>query len=68
MPTGMLEQVQRLAGRVRWYVRGVTGSDAYDNYLRCHAARGDTTAPMTESQFWRDRYERQQHHPEGRCC
>ena len=52
--------------------RGVVGEDAYDQY-RAHVERrraaGDPDHPlMTEREFWRDRTDRQDAHPQGRCC
>ncbi|GAB2456043.1 uncharacterized short protein YbdD (DUF466 family) [Conyzicola lurida] len=54
---------------IRWYVRGVMGEDAYEKYL-AHAAtvHGEGATVMTEREFWRDRTDRQDTAPEGRCC
>ncbi len=52
--------------------RGVLGEDAYDKYrahVEAQRARGDVGHPlMTEREFWRDRTDRQDAHPQGRCC
>ncbi|GAB4100921.1 YbdD/YjiX family protein [Sinomonas halotolerans] len=60
-----------LAG-ARGYFRGVLGADAYEKYLdhhRAEAAAGHCAAPaMTEREFWRDRTDRQDTNPQGRCC
>jgi uncharacterized short protein YbdD (DUF466 family) len=57
---------------VAWFVRGVLGEDAYDKYRDHHdAVHGDdpdAPPPMTVKQFWRDRTDRQETNPEGRCC
>ncbi|WP_426302204.1 YbdD/YjiX family protein [Arthrobacter sp. R-11] len=50
------------------YFRGVMGADAYRKYLEHHEACGHPVAPMTEKQFWRDRMDRQDSDPQGRCC
>lgn len=50
------------------YFSGVLGADAYVKYLEHHAASGHDEAPMTEREFWRDRNDRQDTHPQGRCC
>jgi uncharacterized short protein YbdD (DUF466 family) len=67
-----VEQVRTGVRGVVWFVRGVMGEDAYDKYLLHHTAvhGGDETPPppMTERQFWRDRSDRQDSNPEGRCC
>jgi uncharacterized short protein YbdD (DUF466 family) len=52
--------------------RGVLGEDAYDRYrahVQAQRAAGDPEHPlMTEREFWRDRTDRQDAHPQGRCC
>ncbi len=65
----------RVVGRARaalrglcWYVEGVLGADAYARYLEHHRASGCTSAPMSERQFWRDKFDRQDREPQGRCC
>ncbi|CAN7213152.1 hypothetical protein ASF98_03270 [Arthrobacter sp. Leaf337] len=50
------------------YFGGVMGADAYAKYLEHHEASGHTEAPMTEREFWRDRTDRQDNNPQGRCC
>lgn len=51
-------------------LRGVMGADAYERYLEFHASRhgDDGHPPMTEREFWRDRDDRRDRNPEGRCC
>lgn len=51
-----------------WYVEGILGADAYAHYVAHHRASGCASAPMTERQFWRDKFDRQDRQPEGRCC
>lgn len=63
--------VARARGALRglyWYVEGVLGADAYARYLEHHRASGCTSAPMSERQFWRDQFDRQDRQPQGRCC
>ena len=50
------------------YLQGIMGADAYAKYLEHHAATGHAEAPMTEREFWRDRTDRQDSNPQGRCC
>jgi uncharacterized short protein YbdD (DUF466 family) len=50
------------------YVQGVMGADAYRKYLEHHAAAGHGTPPLDERAFWRDRTDRQDTNPQGRCC
>ena len=64
-----------VARTIRWYVRGVMGEDAYEKYLAhaaaahgAHGEHGDGARVMTEREFWRDRTDRQDANPSGRCC
>jgi uncharacterized short protein YbdD (DUF466 family) len=51
-----------------WYVKGVMGENAYQQYVD-HHNRTHASAPlMTEREFWRDRTDRQERNPQGRCC
>lgn len=57
---------RRCWSSLRWWVRGVTGADAYDNYLEwCRRSRHE---PMSEKAFWRDQCDRQDRNPQARCC
>jgi uncharacterized short protein YbdD (DUF466 family) len=58
--------VEGLRGVAR-YLGGVMGADAYQKYLEHHAA-GHRSPPLTEREFWRDRTDRQDSNPQGRCC
>lgn len=51
-----------------WLFKGVMGENAYQQYLDHHASTHSCEAPMTERQFWRDKTDRQDANPEGRCC
>jgi uncharacterized short protein YbdD (DUF466 family) len=50
------------------YLQGVMGADAYAKYLEHHSVAGHGTPPMSEREFWRDRTDRQDSNPQGRCC
>jgi uncharacterized short protein YbdD (DUF466 family) len=50
------------------YLGGVLGADAYARYLDHYRAAGHTEPPLTEREFWRDRSDRQDANPQGRCC
>lgn len=58
----------RAWGAVRWWVRGVTGEARYDAYVAHHRAHHPDVAPLTERQFWRAEYARQDANPGSRCC
>ncbi|MFJ9636369.1 YbdD/YjiX family protein [Streptomyces sp. NPDC101178] len=65
-----LADVRRVAGRIRWYVREMTGEATYDRYV-AHARSHDPDAPvMTRRAFERDRTDAREADPrEGfRCC
>ncbi|GHG42230.1 hypothetical protein GCM10012320_04980 [Sinomonas cellulolyticus] len=69
--TAMAAVRSALASALR-YLRGVMGADAYEKYLEHHraeeAAGRCALPPMTEREFWRDRTDRQDANPQGRCC
>ncbi|WP_299167542.1 YbdD/YjiX family protein [uncultured Arthrobacter sp.] len=51
-----------------WLFKGVMGENAYQQYLDHHASTHSDEPPMTERQFWRDKTDRQDANPQGRCC
>jgi uncharacterized short protein YbdD (DUF466 family) len=58
-----------VARGVRWYVRGLLGEDAYEKYVdHVRGEHGDGEPVMTEREFWRDRDDRHDSNPQGRCC
>ena len=59
--------VEGLRGVAR-YLGGVMGADDYQKYMEHHAAAGHRSPPLTEREFWRDRIDRQDSNPQGRCC
>lgn len=60
--------VRALLREVRRVARGILGSDAYDNYLAHHRVAGGAQPPLSEREFWREKYAAQDRSPEGRCC
>ncbi|WP_052466870.1 YbdD/YjiX family protein [Mobilicoccus massiliensis] len=66
--TDALTRARGALDTLRWYVRGVTGADAYERYVE-HLRRThpDATIP-TEKQFWRDKYDDMERNPKTRCC
>lgn len=68
---GVVTAVRSAAAGLAWYVRAVSGEDAYDKYLAHHESVHGTLSAvpaMTEREFWRDRTDRQDTNPQGRCC
>ncbi|QGQ21123.1 putative selenoprotein [Cellulomonas sp. JZ18] len=56
---------------VRWFVRALLGEDAYERYLEHQAEHGRAPGDpgvLTAREFWRDRTDRQDRAPQGRCC
>jgi uncharacterized short protein YbdD (DUF466 family) len=51
-----------------WFVKGVLGEDAYQVYLAHHRSAHPGAEPMGEREFWRDKMDRQDRNPQGRCC
>lgn len=50
------------------YLRAVMGADAYQKYVEHFEAVGHSGPLMSEREFWRDRMDRQDTNPQGRCC
>jgi uncharacterized short protein YbdD (DUF466 family) len=67
MSTGFAAVSKGIRGFSR-YLGGVLGADAYAKYLEHHLAAGHRTPPLSEREFWRDRSDRQDSDPQGRCC
>ena len=63
----MTAVVGQLRGFIRFF-RDVMGEDAYRKYQAHHAASGCSSPPLTEREFWRDKIDRQDANPGGRCC
>nr|WP_230685261.1 YbdD/YjiX family protein [Cellulomonas sp. JZ18] len=56
---------------MRWFVRALLGEDAYERYLEHQAEHGRAPGDpgvLTAREFWRDRTDRQDRAPQGRCC
>lgn len=51
-----------------WWAKGVTGESKYAAYLAHERRAHPDRPPMSEREFWRDEYARQDANPEGRCC
>ncbi|MFC5137096.1 YbdD/YjiX family protein [Actinomycetospora rhizophila] len=63
-----MDTVVRAWRGLAWWMRGVVGANAYEQYLASHHRRGHDHAPMTEREFWRARIDHQERNPQGRCC
>jgi uncharacterized short protein YbdD (DUF466 family) len=58
--------VLRVARRLRWYVRELTGEARWDDYLAECREFGDQ--PMSRREFERRRDHEREHQAVGRCC
>jgi uncharacterized short protein YbdD (DUF466 family) len=67
MSAGLASVTRGFRGFAR-YLGGVLGADAYTKYLEHYRAAGHSTPPLSEREFWRDRTDRQDSNPQGRCC
>lgn len=67
-PASSWARLARGAKSLRRGIRGVLGADAYEKYLEFHAAHHPDHEPLSEAEFWRDRTDRQDRNPQGRCC
>lgn len=56
-----------LRGFVRFF-RDVMGEDAYAKYAAFHASSACTAPLLSEREFWKDKMDRQDSNPGGRCC
>ncbi|MHA7263188.1 YbdD/YjiX family protein [Arthrobacter sp. TMN-37] len=63
-----LGRARDAARGLAWLFKGVMGENAYSAYLDHHADSHCSEPPMSEREFWRDRTDRQDTNPEGRCC
>ncbi|MBT1003596.1 putative selenoprotein [Paenarthrobacter sp. DKR-5] len=50
------------------YLKAVLGEDAYEQYLAHHRRTACEAPAMTAKEFWRDKTDRQDANPQGRCC
>jgi uncharacterized short protein YbdD (DUF466 family) len=50
------------------YMSSLMGADAYRKYLDHFTSTAHSGPAMTEREFWRDRMDRQDNNPQGRCC
>jgi uncharacterized short protein YbdD (DUF466 family) len=51
-----------------WYLNGITGQSKYDCYLEHERLRHPDREPLSERDFWRAHYARQDADPGARCC
>lgn len=64
----LLSLIGRALGTVRWYLNGVLEGDAYQKYVQHMALAHPGRRVMGEREFWRDRTDYEERHPQGRCC
>jgi len=64
----MTATVRRAVRGVGWYVMALMGDTAYGNYVAHHRSTHGDEAPLTEREFWKERYREQDLTPGSRCC
>ncbi|WP_315914090.1 YbdD/YjiX family protein [Arthrobacter sp. lap29] len=63
-----LRRAAEMLAAVNKYFTGVLGADAYERYLEHHSATRCEAPALSVKEFWRDKNQRQDTNPEGRCC
>lgn len=63
-----VQAVARGARSVWWYLTALMGDTAYRTYVEHHRAVHPDEEPLTEREFWRQRYADQDANPGSRCC
>ena len=65
-PRGSL---RRCVAWLHWYLKEITGENAYIHYLESYERRhGTREGAMEEKAFWRDLTDEQDRNPKARCC
>ncbi len=54
-------------GTVGW-LKGISGLDAYERYLKHERGAHPGSTPLSEAEFWRCRWESDEKNPKSRCC
>ena len=65
---GVVVSARRAGRAIAWFVRGLVREDAYEKYVAHVRATHPGDPVMSERAFWRDHSDRQESHPQGRCC
>lgn len=70
--TGAMPALANWAGRgarsIRWYVTSLMGDRAYEIYVAHLAVEHPGEPPLSEREFWVQRYREQEATPGARCC
>ena len=70
--TGTVPALAGWAGRgarnIRWYVTSLMGDRAYEIYVAHLAVEHPGEPPLSEREFWVQRYREQEATPGARCC
>ncbi|MDO5628587.1 MAG: YbdD/YjiX family protein [Mobilicoccus sp.] len=64
----VVSTARRVFGTLRWYMRGITGADAYDRYVAHLQRTHPGCAVPTERDFWRAKFDDMERNPKSRCC
>lgn len=63
-----MQRLRKAWQSLSWFVKGVMGEDAYEKYCAHQAATHPGAPMLSEREFWRDKTDRQDANPQGRCC
>lgn len=62
------EAAARLLSGVRWYLREISGSAAYDRFCRRHLHQHPDTPVPSRRAYERLRARQREERPQSRCC
>ncbi len=62
-----MPRVLRPIGSVWWYLKEVSGENAYDRYLERHRATHPWKEPLRRGEFYRQRQDEKYSNPGSRC-
>ena len=64
----MMRWAARAARSVSWYVTSLMGDRAYETWVAHLAVEHPEQTPVSEREFWKQRYREQETTPGARCC
>lgn len=65
----ILRKTTRPFAAVYWYLREISGANAFINYQKSYLRRhGTLEGSMGEREFWRELTDEQDRNPQSRCC
>ncbi|MHB1007853.1 MAG: YbdD/YjiX family protein [Propionibacteriaceae bacterium] len=68
LPSEELPVAVRAWRSSRFWVRGISGLDAYDRYVQHRNSHHPDEPLLDEAEFWRCRWDSDSKNPKARCC